>query len=257
MACARSVSPPLFNPNGATVNRIVAILLLLCAIATAIALYFISGFDWDLMRQWLQQAGWRAPFAYVSIYAIATFFILPSTALNLMGGALFGPWWGTVWTSLGAIAAALAAFLFGRTVGRDLVQKRLAERLKALDAEFARGGMFYIFAIRLLPIVPYGLVNFCCRADGHSLSPLCNRHRSRHGLGGISIRLVGQLWLASRSNWQCSAFSVGLHSDWHARAGSCNLSSPPDVQTTNAPTTKLRPLKRLRQRSRSRQPQTP
>jgi uncharacterized membrane protein YdjX (TVP38/TMEM64 family) len=29
-----------------------------------------------------------------------------------------------------------------------------------MDAEMRQGGLFYMFAIRLLPIIPYGLVNF-------------------------------------------------------------------------------------------------
>jgi uncharacterized membrane protein YdjX (TVP38/TMEM64 family) len=29
-----------------------------------------------------------------------------------------------------------------------------------MDAEMLQGGLFYMFAIRLLPIIPYGLVNF-------------------------------------------------------------------------------------------------
>ena len=38
--------------------------------------------------------------------------------------------------------------------------KKLAGRWQAIDAEIGQGGLFYMFAIRLLPIIPYGLVNF-------------------------------------------------------------------------------------------------
>jgi uncharacterized membrane protein YdjX (TVP38/TMEM64 family) len=41
-----------------------------------------------------------------------------------------------------------------------LVTQKLAVHWQAIDAEIRQGGLFYMFAIRLLPIIPYGLVNF-------------------------------------------------------------------------------------------------
>lgn len=75
-------------------------------------------------------------------------------------GAIFGPWWGTLWTGIAAVIAAGVAFAFTRTVGRDLVARTFEGRWEAMDAEMRQGGLFYMFAIRLLPIIPYGLVNF-------------------------------------------------------------------------------------------------
>jgi uncharacterized membrane protein YdjX (TVP38/TMEM64 family) len=85
---------------------------------------------------------------------------LPSTPLNLTGGAFFGVWWGTLWTTIAALVAAIAAFAFTRTIGRELVNQKLGGRWNAVDAEIRQGGLFYLFAIRLLPIIPYGIVNF-------------------------------------------------------------------------------------------------
>jgi uncharacterized membrane protein YdjX (TVP38/TMEM64 family) len=86
--------------------------------------------------------------------------LLPSTPLNISGGVLFGPWLGIVWTSVGAIVAAAIAFGFSRTIGRPVMAKRLAGRWQTMDAEIQRGGLFYMFAIRLIPVMPYGIVNF-------------------------------------------------------------------------------------------------
>ncbi|NJO75889.1 MAG: TVP38/TMEM64 family protein [Leptolyngbyaceae cyanobacterium RM1_406_9] len=131
-----------------------------CLIATALTAYLISGINPAQIQVWLEQAGVWAPIIYIALYISATLLILPSTALNLAGGAIFGVWLGTLWTSLAALIAAIAAFAFTRTVGRKLVANRLAVRWQAMDAEIVRGGLFYMFAIRLLPIIPYGLVNF-------------------------------------------------------------------------------------------------
>ncbi|HEY9624462.1 MAG TPA: TVP38/TMEM64 family protein [Crinalium sp.] len=136
------------------------LLTLICIVATGAAMYALGGVNAEKLAQWLQVAGIWAPIAYVILYVIATILVLPSTVLNLTGGAVFGPWFGTLWTSVGAILAAIAAFAFTRTVGRQAIAKRLKGRWQAMDAEIRRGGVFYLFAIRLVPIMPYGLVNF-------------------------------------------------------------------------------------------------
>lgn len=136
------------------------LLTVFCIVATGLAVYLLGGIDPKQLQLWLDHAGIWAPIVYIFVYTVATLLVLPSTALNLTGGAIFGPWLGTLWTSIAAIIAAIVAFAFTRTVGRDAIARRLAGRWQAMDAEMRQGGLFYMFAIRLLPIIPYGLVNF-------------------------------------------------------------------------------------------------
>lgn len=129
-------------------------------IATGLAVFLVGVTEPSQIQTWLKAAGFWAPVIYVWLYVVATMLVLPSTALNLTGGAIFGFWLGIAWTSIGAIIAALVAFAFTRTIGRAVVANQLAGRWQAMDAEVRRGGLFYMFAIRLVPIMPYGLVNF-------------------------------------------------------------------------------------------------
>ncbi|MEL6333664.1 MAG: TVP38/TMEM64 family protein [Cyanobacteria bacterium J06648_16] len=142
---------------------------LFCLAATAAAMWGMGGIDTEKMQAMLERAGIWAPIIYIVIYTFATVLVLPSTALNLAGGALFGPWMGTLWTSIGAIIAAVVAFGFTRTIGRGLVEKRLGGYWRSLDSEIHQGGLFYMFSIRLLPIIPYGLVNFAAGLTSISL----------------------------------------------------------------------------------------
>jgi uncharacterized membrane protein YdjX (TVP38/TMEM64 family) len=141
-------------------KRGILLLTAICIAATIAAAYFLDGINLDRLQATVQQAGLFAPVLYIILYIIFTLFILPSTALNLMGGALFGLWLGTLWTSIAAIISAIAAFAFTRSIGRELVAQKLAGRWEQMDAEIRQSGLFYMFAIRLLPIIPYGLVNF-------------------------------------------------------------------------------------------------
>ncbi|MEM6614085.1 MAG: TVP38/TMEM64 family protein [Cyanobacteria bacterium P01_C01_bin.72] len=136
------------------------ILLFLGAIFTVIGVVIIKDIEQQQLEMWLEQTGLVAPLIYIVLYTIGTLLILPSTPLNMTGGAIFGIWWGTLWTTIAALVAAISAFVFTRTVGRELVSQKLGERWRAMDREIAQGGFFYLLAIRLLPLIPYGIVNF-------------------------------------------------------------------------------------------------
>jgi uncharacterized membrane protein YdjX (TVP38/TMEM64 family) len=142
------------------VKNSIFLLTVVCIIATGIGVFLVGGIDQEQLKIWLQEMGIWAPIIYIFLYTVGTLLILPSTPLNLTGGAFFGAWWGTLWTTLAAVIAAVVAFAFTRSIGREIVAKRMAGKGKAIDAEMHQGGLFYMFAIRLLPIIPYGLVNF-------------------------------------------------------------------------------------------------
>ncbi len=104
------------------------------------------------------------PFAaggvFFAAYLVITSLSLPGAAvMNFVGGAIFGVLWGTLIASFASSLGATAAFLSSRFLFRDAVRNRFGERLRAIDAGFEREGAFYLFALRLLPIFPYMLVN--------------------------------------------------------------------------------------------------
>ncbi|MEM6445963.1 MAG: TVP38/TMEM64 family protein [Cyanobacteria bacterium P01_D01_bin.123] len=146
-----------------------SLVAIVCIVATAVAFYGLGKIDATTLQGWVRATGLWAPLVYVAAYVIATLLVLPSTVLNLSGGALFGPWMGTLLTSGGAIVAAIVAFIFARTLGREAIARRLAGRWQAMDAEVRRGGVFYMFAVRLVPVMPYGLVNFAAGLTSISL----------------------------------------------------------------------------------------
>jgi uncharacterized membrane protein YdjX (TVP38/TMEM64 family) len=135
-------------------------IFLITIVAIALAAVSLGRVDLTHLQEWLQSTGGWAPVLYILLYTIATVLVLPSTPLNLLGGALFGPWLGTLWTSAGAMLAAIVTFAFTRTLGRKAIARKLSGRWQTLDAEVRRGGLPYMIAIRLVPFMPYGLLNF-------------------------------------------------------------------------------------------------
>ena len=141
-------------------NKRFTLLLLTCTVVTVAAAYGVGRLDPEYTRQLITHLGAWGPLIYVIVYTVFTLLVLPSTALNLMGGAIFGPWLGTLWTTLAALLAALIAFWLARYGSRSLLKKRLSSKWQSLDTELRQGGLFYMAAIRLLPVIPYGLVNY-------------------------------------------------------------------------------------------------
>jgi uncharacterized membrane protein YdjX (TVP38/TMEM64 family) len=136
------------------------LLAVVCLLLTWLSVHALGGYKPEQLQALIGRAGVWGPLGYIALYAVGTLALLPSTPLNISGGMLFGPWWGILWTSVGAVVAAAIAFGFSRTVGRPLMEQRLAGRWQMMDAEIHRGGLFYMFAIRLIPVMPYGIVNF-------------------------------------------------------------------------------------------------
>lgn len=114
----------------------------------------------------LTVASWRRdhPVAtavlYFSGYVAVTAFSLPlSIWMSLGAGAVFGFAKGLVIAALAATLGATCAFLFARYLFRDIVEARAGGRLSAIRSGLDRDGAMYLFSLRLIPAVPFFLVN--------------------------------------------------------------------------------------------------
>ncbi len=98
--------------------------------------------------------------SYTITYALATALSFPGAViLTLAGGALFGVWWGCVCVNIGATFGATGAFIVARYLLRDTVRARYGSRLAVIDKHIEAQGGYYLFAVRLVPIFPFFLIN--------------------------------------------------------------------------------------------------
>ncbi|WP_322981302.1 FAD-dependent oxidoreductase [Pseudomonas sp. C11] len=94
--------------------------------------------------------------AYVAVTALS----LPGAALmTLVAGALFGLLGGTVLVSFASTLGATLAMLISRFLLRDWVQASFGQRLATIDQGIAQEGASYLFALRLVPVFPFFLIN--------------------------------------------------------------------------------------------------
>ncbi|AJE21527.1 FAD-dependent oxidoreductase [Azotobacter chroococcum] len=103
---------------------------------------------------------WLAGGLFFLIYVLVTALSLPGAALmTLVGGALFGLLGGTLLVSFASTLGATLAMLISRFLLRDWVQARFSQRLAGIDQGIAREGAAYLFALRLVPVFPFFLIN--------------------------------------------------------------------------------------------------
>ena len=145
------------------------------ALALAIIALLMAFFAFDLGRflslDYLKQS--QATFAeiytrqpllvagiYFVIYVVATALSFPgATILTLAGGAIFGLGWGLLIVSFASCIGATLAFLAARFVLRDSIQNRFSQRLIEINKGIEKDGAFYLFTLRLVPLVPFFVIN--------------------------------------------------------------------------------------------------
>jgi len=94
------------------------------------------------------------------LYVVVTGLSLPGAALlSLVYGWLFGFGRGLVLVSFASTAGATVAFLMSRFLFRDAIRSRFGDRLTKFNEALAREGAFYLFTLRLIPQVPFFVVN--------------------------------------------------------------------------------------------------
>ena len=146
-------------------------LLILVLIAAAIALFFVFDLGRFFTLAYLksQQASFATLYAqhrvltlaaYFAIYVATAALSLPgAAALTLAGGALFGFWTGLIVVSFASSIGALLAMLAARFVIGGSIQRRFGNQLAAINAGMERDGAFYLFALRLVPVFPFFVIN--------------------------------------------------------------------------------------------------
>ena len=93
-------------------------------------------------------------------YVIATSLSIPGAIMiTLLGGAIFGLFWGTLLVSFASSIGATMAFLASRFLLRDWVQRRFGSYLELLNRGIEKDGSFYLFSIRMVPLFPFFVVN--------------------------------------------------------------------------------------------------
>jgi uncharacterized membrane protein YdjX (TVP38/TMEM64 family) len=101
-----------------------------------------------------------ASVAVFTLHMLLAAFGLPgASVLMLLAGAGFGSFAGTLLCLTACTAGASLCMLTVRHFLRRKLQQKMGDRLLRLDRRIADDGAHYLFSLRVLPVIPFALVN--------------------------------------------------------------------------------------------------
>lgn len=139
-------------------------LLIIVALAAVISALVVFDAQQYLTPDFYQQLFIEQPLLtgaiFFVVYVIATALSIPgAAALTLIGGAIFGLGWGLLLISFASTIGATLAFLMTRLLLKDWVQAKFGNYLTTINKGVEKDGAFYLFTLRLIPVVPFFVIN--------------------------------------------------------------------------------------------------
>ena len=159
MATASTVSPRRFIAILAAIVILIAVAVLV-PLPTAVQL-----------RDWATSVGPWFPLAFLAAHIVVTVFPFPRTVFTLAAGLLFGPYLGVPLAVLASTLSAVIALLLVRAAGWQLSRLVRHPRVDSLDARLRERGWPAIVSMRMIPAVPFSVVNYAAGASAVRVLP--------------------------------------------------------------------------------------
>ena len=174
MAAKISATPPGTSHDGDAAGGIPRSRIL-CVTVAVLALVFAAvwGSDiYDFLRQSqfefsarafqdliLSWGGWGV-LGSIVLMIVHSFLPFPAEFLAIANGVVWGPFWGTVVTWVGAMGGAIITFWLVRKAGDRFIRAMVPEKhLSRIDGWVDRQGTRFFLITRLIPIISFDLLN--------------------------------------------------------------------------------------------------
>ncbi|WP_185291772.1 TVP38/TMEM64 family protein [Mycolicibacterium litorale] len=148
----------------------------LLAIAAAIVIlvavaWWVPLPDALALRDWATSVGPWFPLVFLATHIVVTTFPFPRTAFTLTAGLLFGPLLGITIAVAASTVSALLAVLAIRALGWQLSNLVSHPAVDRIDMRLRRRGWPSVIALRLIPAVPFAVLNYAAGASAVRLLP--------------------------------------------------------------------------------------
>jgi uncharacterized membrane protein YdjX (TVP38/TMEM64 family) len=127
----------------------------------------LKDIDPHLIKEKVEALGIWIPLIYVLFYILRPLILFPATILSILGGVIFGYFWGIILVLIGAMLSAVTEFLLSRYFVRKSIMALLNDdRLFNLDSVVRKHGFKTVLLIRLIPNVAFDIQNFSLGLSG-------------------------------------------------------------------------------------------
>lgn len=112
------------------------------------------------LRSQVENHYWQTVFSYLLSFVAVVIFCLPGAAvMTIVGGYLFGVFFGVLYLMIGATIGASIFFLVVRYLLGSYLQARFASKLVRFNQLISKRGWLFLLMLRCLPLIPFAMVN--------------------------------------------------------------------------------------------------
>ncbi len=154
-------------------------------------------FDRMALTEFFEGAGHGSVCLFLLAHVVANAMGVPGTLLVVVGGAVYGLWWGALWSVIGASLGAIAAFCLARYLLSDWFKTRFSHKsisqrniFKQLNSQLCKKPLLCVLTVRFSPVSPFNVVNFA-----FGLTPVPIRAYALGTLIGIIPGTLAYTWL--------------------------------------------------------------
>lgn len=134
------------------------------------------------LQAFTQQHYLLSVFIFMLSYIIIVAFSIPgATIMTLLGGFLFGVFFGSIWTVLAATMGATITYLAVRMAFAENLKHKASGSIAKMRDGFQQNEFNYLLFLRLLPIFPFFIINIAAGVLGVSL---------RHFFAGTLLGII-------------------------------------------------------------------
>jgi len=166
---SEGTTSPADTPEKSSGGRITKLIVLLAVAAAAIGAYqqFGDALSLDYLASKEAELRQYRVDNPVLVYGVAMVIYVLVTGLSLPGASVltlayawyFGFVRGMVVVSFASTSGATMAFILSRYLLQETIQSRFKEKLVSFNEALEREGAFYLFTLRLIPAVPFFVIN--------------------------------------------------------------------------------------------------
>lgn len=160
-----------------SLSRAAPLVILIAGLIAFFALGLHNYLSFEILREntemlslWVERSYVLAASAYILVYVIVVAFSLPGGAvMSMTGGFLFGWIAGIFYILIGATIGATVLFLAAKTALGDALRNRTKGAIRKLEDGFRENAFNYLLFLRLVPALPFWIVNLVPAFLGVSL----------------------------------------------------------------------------------------
>lgn len=155
------------SPQRTTITPLITWVVRLGLLLVLFLLWHWKVFSFSL-KDWIdlvQRSGALGVWLYIGLWVVLPTFFFPVALLALVGGAVYGLASGSLYTFVGALLNCSVMFFLPRFFGAEWIRSRFFSKLsplwqERLEKAEGRQGFILLILLRLIPLVPYNLINY-------------------------------------------------------------------------------------------------